>query len=228
MTAPFYVSPEQWYTEKAEYARKGIQRGKPIAAFDYDQGVLIVAENHSASLRKIAELYDNIGFAAVGRFDEYENIRKFGVRWADLRGFSYSRADVAASGLAKEYSTALGNIFTREMKPFEVELLVCEVQETGGNNYYRIMYDGFISDQKSYCAIGGDAEQLNEALGKSWKEGLQLPDALQLGREVLGQANGESTTLDDAILEVAILDRSRIGRRFRRLLKDEIQDLLSD
>ena len=127
MASPFYVSPEQWYTEKAEYARKGISRGKPIVALDYSDGIVIMAENRSPGLKKIAEIYDRIGFAAVGKFDEYENLRKAGIRYADLRGFSFSREDVAAANLANEYSTVLGGIFTREMKPFEVEILVCEV-----------------------------------------------------------------------------------------------------
>jgi proteasome alpha subunit len=226
MAAPFYVSPEQWYTEKAEYARKGVARGKPIVALDYDKGIVIMAENRSAGLKKIAEIYDRIGFAAVGKFDEYENLRKSGVRYADLRGFSFSREDVAASNLANEYSTVLGGIFTREMKPFEVEILVCEVGSNSENTYYRILFDGFISDQRSYAAIGGDYEQLNESLGKGWRAGLSLSDAIQVGRDALGQANGDSTTLDRDSLEIAVLDSERSGRKFARLSKNEIGELL--
>ena len=225
MTAPFYVSPEQWYTEKAEFARKGISRGKPIAALDYDDGIVIMAENRSAGLKKISEIYDRIGFAAVGKFDEYENLRKSGVRYADLRGFSFSREDVAAANLANEYSTVLGTIFTREMKPFEVEILVCEVNENEDNTYFRILFDGFISDQRNYTAIGGDAEQLNEALGKSWREGMSLQEAVRLGSEVLGSANGGGS-LEGKKLEIAVLDRKREGRKFNRLGDDETQELL--
>ena len=223
MAAPFYVSPEQWYTEKAEFARKGISRGKPITALDYEGGIVIMAENRSTGLKKLAEIYDRIGFAAVGKFDEYENLRKAGIRYADMRGFSFSREDVAAGNLANEYSTVLGNIFTREMKPFEVEILVCEVGNGGDNTYFRILFDGFISDQKRFAAIGGDTDQLNEALGKGWREGLSLSEAVRLGREVLGRANGGSTVLDESGLEIAVLDRAREGRKFLRLGKDEVR-----
>ena len=226
MTAPFYVSPEQWYTEKAEFARKGIARGKPITALDYDGGVVIMAENRSTGLKKIAEIYDRIGFAAVGKFDEYENMRKAGVRYADMRGFSFSREDVAAGNLANEYSTVLGNIFTREMKPFEVEILVCEVGNGGDNMYYRILFDGFISDQKRFAAIGGDAGQLTEALGKGWREGLSLAEALRLGRDVLARANGSSSVLDENSLEIAVLNRTRERRKFQRIGKDEVRELI--
>jgi proteasome alpha subunit len=228
MAAPFYVSPEQWYTEKAEFARKGISRGKPITALDYDGGIVIMAENRSTGLKKIAEIYDRIGFAAVGKFDEYENLRKAGVRYADMRGFSFSREDVAAGNLANEYSTVLGTIFTREMKPFEVEILVCEVGNGSGtgNTYYRILFDGFISDQKRFAAIGGDAEQMNEALGKGWREGLSLAEAVRLGRDVLGRANAGAAVLDQETLEIAVLNRAREGRKFQRLDNDEVRELI--
>ncbi len=225
MATPFYISPEQWYTEKAEFARKGISRGKPIVAVDYDNGVVIIAENRSTGLKKIAEIYDRIGFAAVGKFDEYENLRKAGIRYADMRGFSFSREDVAASNLANEYSTVLGGIFTREMKPFEVEILVCEVNDDSDNLYFRILFDGFISDQRNFTSIGGDFDQLNEALGKGWRAGMSLEEAVQLGCDALGRANGGSGTLADGSLEIAVLDRSRVGRKFRRLQQEEIQGL---
>jgi len=227
MTTPFYVSPEQWYTEKAEFARKGISRGKPIVALDYEGGIVILGENRSTGLKKIAEIYDRIGFAAVGKLDEYENLRKAGVRYADLRGFSFSREDVAAPNLANEFSTVLGNIFTREMKPFEVEILVCEVNPGSDNTYFRILFDGFISDQRNFAAVGGDAEQLNESLGKNWSEGLSLGAAIKVGIEALSQGNGGSGTLDDKSLEVAVLDNSREGRKFQRLKKEEVRDLLA-
>ena len=225
MSAPFYISPEQWYTEKAEYARKGIARGKPITALDYEGGVVMMAENRQG-LKKIAEIYDRIGFAAVGKFDEYENLRKAGIRYADMRGFSFSREDVAAGNLANEYSTVLGNIFTREMKPYEVEILVSEVSNDGDNEYFRITFDGFISDQKNYAAIGGEAEQLNEALSKGWREGLALSEAIRLGRDVLGRANGGTSVLDEASLEIAVLSREREGRKFQRLSRDEVRELI--
>jgi proteasome alpha subunit len=227
MTTPFYVSPEQWYTEKAEFARKGIARGKPIVALDYEGGIVMLGENRSTGLKKIAEIYDRIGFAAVGKLDEYENLRKAGVRYADLRGFSFSREDVAAPNLANEFSTVLGNIFTREMKPFEVEILVCEVNPGSDNTYFRILFDGFISDQRNFAAVGGETDQLNEALGKSWREGLSLAQAIKVGIEALSQATGGSGTLDDQCLEVAVLDSKREGRKFHRLKKEEVRDLLA-
>ena len=131
MSAPFYVSPEQWYQDKAEYARKGIARGKPIVSLEYDHGIVIMAENRSATLRKISEIYDRIAFGGVGKLDEYENLRKAGVRYADMRGYSFSREDVAGKSLANEYSTVLGSVFTREMKSLEVEILVAEIHDGG-------------------------------------------------------------------------------------------------
>ena len=227
MTTPFYVSPEQWYTEKAEFARKGISRGKPIVALDYEGGIVILGENHSTGLKKVAEIYDRIAFAAVGKLDEYENLRKAGVRYADLRGFSFSREDVAAPSLANEFSTLLGNIFTREMKPFEVEILVCEVNPGRDNTYFRILFDGFINDQRNFAAVGGETDQLNEALGRSWREGLSLGPAIKVGIEALSQTNGGSSTLDHQTLEVAILDSKREGRKFQRFNKEEVRDLLA-
>lgn len=227
MTAPFYVSPEQWYTEKADFARKGISRGRPIVALDYADGIVMLAENRSAGLRKLAEIYDRIGFAGVGKFDEYENLRKSGIRYADLRGFSYSRNDVAASNLANEFSTVLGNIFTREMKPFEVEILVCEVKDAAeGNGYYRVLFDGFIADQRNFAAIGGDTDQLNEALGKSWSDGLSLAEATKVGCDALGQANGGTDKIVAKNLEIAVLDRKRDGRKFLRMDSGQVQELL--
>jgi proteasome alpha subunit len=159
MASPFYVSPEQWYQDKAEYARKGIARGKPIVALDYVDGIVLMAENPSTSLRKISEIYDRIAFAGVGKFDEYENLRKAGVRYADLRGYSYCREDVAAKNLANEYSTVLGGIFTREMKPFEVEVLVAEVGDSADEtSMYKILFDGAISDHRRFAAIGDQAD----------------------------------------------------------------------
>lgn len=227
MTVPFYVSPEQWYQDKAEYARKGIARGKPIVALDYADGIVLIAENRSANLRKLAEIYDRIGFAAVGRFDEYDNLRKAGVRYADLKGYSWSRDDVAAANLANEFSSVLGGIFTREMKPLEVEILLCEVGDSE-NAYFRIQFYGFMSDQKNFHAIGGDVEPIQEALRRDWKPGLSLPQAVKLGCQALGRVSDGSSKLDENSLEIAILDRGRPGRKFRRLGLDEIRTALSE
>jgi proteasome alpha subunit len=226
MGVPYYVSPEQLYQDRAEYARKGIARGRPIVALDCADGIVMAAENRSAGLRKIAEIYDRISFAAVGKFDEYETLRKHGVRSADLQGFSYSREDVVAANLANEYSTILGTIFTREMKPYEVEILVCEVNEES-NVYFQILFDGTITDQECCASIGGDRDELQKVLKEGWKEGLSRSEALKLGCTALTQKGNGSATLDESSLEVAILDREREGRKFKRLGRDEIRELLS-
>jgi proteasome alpha subunit len=227
MTAPFYVSPEQWYQDKAEYARKGIARGKPIVALEYAGGMIVMGENPSASLRKISEIYDRIAFAGVGKFDEYENLRKSGIRYADLRGFSYCRDDVAAKNLANEYSTVLGSIFTREMKPFEVELLVAEVGEAECT-LYQILYDGSVADHQNYASIGGDPDELRKVLKEGWREQLSLAEGVKLGCKALARANGGSNDLGAQNLEIAILDRAHDGRKFRRLGSAEVEELLGD
>jgi len=226
MTAPFYVSPEQMYQDRAEYARKGISKGKPIVAVDFEHGIVMMAENRSAGLRKIAEIYDRIAFSAVGKFDEYENLRKHGVRTADLRGFSFSREDVVCANLANEYSTLLGTIFTREMKPYEVEILVCEVAEER-NTYFQILYDGTITDRRNCASVGGDSDEIQKVLDDGWNEGISLGDAVGLIRRALTSSSNGATPLDETNLEVAILDRRREGRMFRRLDADEVKGLLA-
>lgn len=225
MGAPFYVSPEQMYQDRAEYARKGIAKGRPIVALDYSDGIVLMAENRSAGLRKIAEIYDRIAFSAVGKFDEYENLRKHGVRTADLRGFSFSRDDVVGANLANEYSTLLGTIFTREMKPYEVEILVCEVRDDH-NAYFQILYDGTITDREHYASVGGDADGIQKVLQERWTDGMGLADAIQLGRDALAQSTNGSARLDQGCLEVAVLERSRDGRKFRRLATEELGGML--
>ncbi len=227
MSAPFYVSPEQWYQDKAEYARKGIARGKPIVALEYATGVVMMAENRSASLRKIAEIYDRIAFGGVGKLDEYENLRKAGVRYADMRGYSFSREDVAGKSLANEYSTVLGSIFTREMKALEVEILVVEIR-AAGSAFYQIRYDGSMTDSTHFATIGGDGEKLVDLIRTAWRPDLALRDAVRLGRKALSGANGSALEdLDERSLEIALLDRARTGRKFRRLRAEEARELLS-
>ena len=227
MSTPFYVSPEQWYQDKAEYARKGIARGRPIVALEYDTGIVMMAENRSATLRKISEIYDRIAFGGVGKLDEYETLRKSGVRYADMRGYSFSREDVAGKSLANEYSNVLGSVFTREMKPFEVEILVVEIKE-GGSALYQIRYDGSMSDMTHYATIGGDGDKLGDVIRGGWKAGMPLRDAAKLARRALaGSGNGPSMDdLDEKTLEIAILDRTRTGRTFRRIAGEEAQALL--
>ena len=227
MSTPFYVSPEQWYQDKAEYARKGIARGRPIVALEYDTGIVMMAENRSATLRKISEIYDRIAFGGVGKLDEYETLRKSGVRYADMRGYSFSREDVAGKSLANEYSNVLGSIFTREMKPLEVEILVVEIKEKG-SALYQIRYDGSMSDMTHWATIGGDSDKLGDVIRGGWKAGIPLKDAAKLARRALaGSGIGAAIDdLDEKSLEIAILDRTRVGRTFRRVVGEEAQALL--
>ena len=184
MPLPYYVSPEQMMKDKAEYARKGISRGKAIVTIEYRDGVLLVAENPSTLLHKVSEIYDRIAFAGVGKYNEFENLRVAGVRHADVKGYSYSRGDVSAKSLANAYSQALGNIFTQDIKPFEVEVLVVEVGDANGtkNEIYHILYDGTIEDEKNYAAMGGQSEEIRRYLKDNFQESLDLAAALRAGR----------------------------------------------
>src|SRR5689334_5227208 len=215
MSMPFYVSPEQFMKDRADYARKGIARGRSLVALECEPGVLIVADNPSRTLNKISEIYDRIAFAAVGLYSEYQMLRIAGVRMADLKGYSYSREDVTAQELANAYAQTLHQVFTHEMKPYEVELLVVEVgHDAGDNDMYHIMYDGVVMDEQHYSVLGGQAEQINEVMTDRYEENADLRSALQLGASVLGE---EDTPLAADQLEVALLDRTRERRAFRRI-----------
>ena len=225
MGVPFYVSPEQQTQDKADFARKGIARGKPICALDFADGIVMIAENRSGSLRKLGEVYDRIAFAGVGKFDEYESLRKQGVRFADLRGYSYSREDVTASSLATAYSESLGHHFAQPYsKPLEVELLLCEVGERQ-NAYFQVMFDGTVRDQTRYACIGGSSGDLESVLSADWKPDLSLGDAVGLGRRALSRGADGSSSLSHASLEIVLLDRRRSGRKFRRLDASQIARL---
>lgn len=215
MSFPMYVAPEQVVREKSEFARKGIARGRSIAAIEYADGVLLLAENPSTALRKISEVYDRIAFAGVGRYNEFEMLRKAGIRQADLMGYLYSRDDVNAQAVATAFSEALGAIFSREPKPYEVEVLVAEVGEP--NRLYRISYDGTLYDERRVAAIGGKAEVLAENLRKAWKEALDIEGALAIGKEAFQVAEGRE--LEG--WEAAVLDRTNGRRAFRRLQVSE-------
>jgi proteasome alpha subunit len=226
MPLPYYVSPEQMMKDKAEYARKGIARGKSIVALEYRDGVLLVAENPSTLLHKISEIYDRIAFAGVGKYNEFENLRVAGVRHADMKGYSYSRGDVTGKALANAYSQALGNIFTQDIKPFEVEVLVVEVAEADGskNEIFHILYDGTIEDEHNYAAMGGQADEIRRVLKDNYREGLSLEEALQLGVRALMVTQNKQLTERD--LEVAVLDRAKERRRFRRIPPEALPQLL--
>jgi proteasome alpha subunit len=226
MPLPYYVSPEQMMKDKAEYARKGISRGKAIVAIEYRDGILLVAENPSTLLHKISEIYDRIAFAGVGKYNEFENLRVAGVRHADVKGYSYSRGDVSAKALANAYSQGLGNIFTQDIKPFEVEVLVCEVGDANGskNEIYHILYDGTIEDEKNYAAMGGQSDEIRRYLKDNFKDGLDLAAALQLGVRALMVT--QNKTLTERDLEVAVLDRTKERRKFRRIPAEVLNQLL--
>jgi proteasome alpha subunit len=220
MTAPFYVSPEQLMKDRADFARKGISRGRSVAVVQYTDGVLFVAENPSQALHKISEIYDRIGFAAVGRYNEFENLRIAGVRLADLRGYSYDRRDVTGRALANAYAQTLGTIFSSGgEKPYEVELFVAEVgDEASGDQIYRLTYDGSVADVQGYAVMGGQSEQVESHLGEHYSEGLDLAGAIRVAADALGQDPTATRTIPAADLEVAVLDRTRpLPRKFRRL-----------
>jgi proteasome alpha subunit len=228
MPLPYYVSPEQMMKDKAEYARKGISRGKAIVAIEYRDGVLLVAENPSTLLHKISEIYDRIAFAGVGKYNEFENLRVAGVRHADIKGYSYSRGDVSAKSLANAYSQALGNIFTQDIKPFEVEVLVVEVGDADGtkNEIYHILYDGTIEDEKNYAAMGGQSEEIRRYLKDNFQESLDLAQSLRLGVRALMVT--QNKTLTERDLEVAVLDRTKERRKFRRIPAEVLNQLLTE
>ena len=222
----YYVSPEQMMKDKAEYARMGIARGRSIVALEYRDGILLVAENPSTLLHKVSEIYDRIAFAGVGKYNEFENLRIAGIRHADVKGYSYSRGDVTAKALANAYSQALGNIFTQDIKPFEVEVLVAEVGDTNGSKseIYHILYDGTIEDEKNYAAMGGQAEEIRRFLKDHYQEGMSLEEALQLGVRALNVTQNKSLTERD--LEVAVLERLKTRRTFRRIPAEALAQLM--
>ena len=230
MSTPFYVSPEQIMADKAEFARKGIARGKSIVALECQEGVLLVAEN-ATSLSKIGEIYDRIGFAGVGKFSEFDQLRKIGVRFADVRGYQYSREDVRGQALANAYSQAIGEVFTREMKPLEIELIVAEVGDDryadhASNALYKVTFDGFISEEHGFCVIGGGFEEVENVLRSEYRDGLTLSEALNLGRRALDAGGDRSANLSETALEVCLLERSRVGRKFRRMAAEEVVGVL--
>jgi proteasome alpha subunit len=228
MPIPYYVSPEQLMRDKADYARKGIARGKSVIALEYAEGIVFIAENPSATLHKISEIYDRIAFAGVGKFNEFEQLRIGGIRLVDMKGYSYSRDDVTAKGLANAYSQTLGNIFTAELKPYECEILVAAVGDsTESNELFHILYDGSVTDRQGWVAMGGQSEALTEYLGKNYPANYPkgIPDlaaAVAMGRTALKSVNGDQDVPAEN-LEVAFLDRTRGRRKFKRLSPQELK-----
>ncbi len=225
MTMPFYVAPEQVMKDRAEYAQKGIARGRSLVATVYADGVLMVAENPSSSLHKISEIYDRIAFAGVGKYNEYDQLRVAGVRHADTKGFAYSREDVDARSLANLYAQFLGNVFTHEMKPLEVEILVAELGDEGRpDQLYHVAYEGTITDEDRFAVLGGDAETIRERVAAEWSPGRDLASALRVAVAALA---GPERNLSPADLEVAVLNRANGRRTFRRVPDEEVETLLA-
>jgi proteasome alpha subunit len=224
MALPYYVSPEQIMQDKAEYAKKGIAKGRSIVVLEFNGGVLFVADNPSSALNKISEIYDNIAFAGAGKYSEFENLRKAGIRHADLKGYMYSREDVTVKSLANAYSQSLGTIFSQEIKPLEVEIMVVEVSgEEKPSEIYRIDFDGSISDEKGFTVIGGKAEEIKTHLKNRYSPGGSLKTVFKLGLEALETVNKQKINIQG--VEVAILDQKRPGRKFKRLSSNEVTEL---
>lgn len=244
MAAPFYLSPEQLVRDRSEYARKGIARGRSVVALTYDEGILFVAENPSSALHKISEIYDRIAIAAVGRYNEFENLRVAGVRLADMRGYAYDRRDVTGRGLANAYAQTLGSIFIENNKPYEVEIVVAEVgEDPGSDQLYRLIYDGSIADATGFVAMGGQAEAVSAYLREHYRGEAGFAEAGRLALAALaagapappaaGETGAEPAAARPGVarpgtaLEVAVLDRTRSRRAFRRIASEALDDLLT-
>jgi proteasome alpha subunit len=231
MSVPFYVSPEQLMRDRADFARKGIAKGRSAIALQYADGILFVAENRSPALHKVAEIYDRMAFAAVGRYNEFENLRIAGVRLADMRGYSYDRRDVTGRALANAYAQTLGAIFSSGgEKPLEVEILVAEVGVgVADDQIYRLTYDGSIADVRGYAVMGGAADTVAEYIGEHYTEGISLAGALRLAVDALGHDGTEVRELTSDQLEVAVLDRTRTQvRKFKRISEESLAGILSE
>ncbi len=230
MAMQFYASPEQIMRDRSEFARKNIARGRNVVVLSYEGGVLFVAENLSTTLHKVSEIYDRVGFAAVGRYNEFENLRAAGVRLADLRGYSYDRRDVTGRALATAYAQTLGAIFTEQSKPFEVEICVAEVGHTSADDQlYRLTYDGSVSDEPGFVVMGGQVDALSSVMRQGHSDDMGLPEALALALKAIGSVGGENgaqRTLVANQLEIAVLDRRKVGRAFRRITGAALTALL--
>ena len=226
MTMPFYVPPEQLMKDRADYARKGIARGRSLIAFQATDGIVIVAENPSRTLFKISEIYDRVAFAGVGKYNEFEMLKIAGIRIADVKGYQFSREDVNARSLANAYAQTLGQVFTHEAKPYEVEILVAQVgHDESDDELFHILYDGTLQDEEGYTVLGGEADVIDGRVGSEYQPGLDCAQAVRLGARALGGTERGPLPGDD--LEVALLWRSAEGRAFHRIKGDELEQLLS-
>ncbi len=231
MSTPFYVSPEQLMKDRADFARKGVSRGRSLVALQYADGVLLVSENPSQALHKISELYDRIAFAAVGRYNEFENLRIAGVRLADMRGYAYDRRDVTGQGLAGAYAQTLGTIFSSSgEKPYEVELFVAEIGDAPEDDkIFRLTYEGMVADEHGYAVMGGAADVVAKHLEEHYRSGASLADAVHVAVAALGHSETADRVIPVGDLEVAILDRTRTQpRKFRRVTPEWLAEVLGD
>jgi proteasome alpha subunit len=233
MSMPFYVSPEQLMKDRADFARKGIARGRSLVVVQFPDGIVFVSENLSQALHKVSEIYDRIAFAAVGRYNEFENLRIAGVRLADMRGYAYDRRDVTGRGLANAYAQTLGTIFSSGgEKPYEVELFVAEVGDSvEEDQIYRLTYDGQVADEHGFAVMGGSAEQATTYLKDRYRPEASLEDAIRVAVEALGRGStdADARTIPAANLEVAVLDRTRSQqRKFRRLPAERLLTILGN
>jgi proteasome alpha subunit len=231
MSMPFYVSPEQLMKDRADFARKGISRGRSLVVVQYVDGIVFVSENLSQALHKVSEIYDRIAFAAVGRYNEFENLRIAGVRLADMRGYAYDRRDVTGRGLANAYAQTLGTIFSSGAeKPYEVEIFVAEVGDTADDDsIYRLTYDGQVADEHGFAVMGGSAERPTAYLKDTYRTGASLEDAIKMAVQALGQGETETRSIPSKNLEVAVLDRTRSQqRKFKRLTAEYLGRILGD
>ena len=225
MTMPYYVAPEQVMKDRAEYAQKGIARGRSLVATTFDDGILVVAENPSRSLHKVSEIYDRIAFAGVGKYNELDQLRVSGVRHADTKGYAYSRDDVDARSLANLYAQYLGQVFTHEMKPLEVEILVAELgTDRKPDQLYHIAYEGTITDEDRYAVLGGETQAIADRMERVWHDGWGISEAT---RAVVGALGGPDRVLEPKDLEVAVLARGNGRRTFRRIEDAELDSLLA-
>jgi proteasome alpha subunit len=230
VSMPFYVSPEQVMKDKADYARKRISQIRSGVVMTCEAGILLVAPNPSRALRKFSEMYDRIAFAAVGRYNEFETLRKAGVRYADMTGFQYDRRDVTARGLADWYGQLLGSLFTDSPKPYEVEIVVAEVGKTAADDeIYRITFEGSVADEHDFVVVGGQADKVAAVLKEQYSASMSLTEAMRLAiASLAGQGDGNSEPVTSAQLEVALLERSRPRRAFRRLTGARLDALLAE
>lgn len=226
MSMPIYVAPEQQMKDRADFARKGIARGRSVVVLRYADGICFVAENRSQALHKVSEIYDRIGFAAVGRYNEFENLRIAGIRHADMRGYNYDRADVTGRGLANAYAQLLGTIFSAGgEKPYEVEIVVAELGQTGDTDQiYRLTYDGSVGDEEHFAVMGGTVDEIAARIADGYSDSATLAEAV---RNAVGALSADDDQLDVAALEVAVLDRTRSQpRKFRRIKGTQLASLL--